>query len=583
VHHAPPMTARRTHLRFLATLGLVVAPVAGPGCSDPGDGEALSLPSIEVIVDPGATPLLLDEALEAGQVALTFDDGPADPETTRSILRTLEKHGVKAVFFQVGIHAESHPEVTREILLQGHALGSHSWDHANLTELPLAEAIDNIERGHRAVMQAADTGTSMPFFRFPFLESSEELRQAVQGMGLAAFHADIISEDHATPDPDELLAKALAAVEAEQRGIVLFHDIQPQTAVMLDAFLHELEIRGYRTVVFRPRPTLASLAVRHDIRIGAPFFYPDEYPDARYRETALREFNIFTIPAYLHEVQPERGQFDFSLPDQTADVAPPGSRIRVHNLIWCDSLPPWIAQGNFTGAELEQILIEHVTTVVQHYQARYPGKVAAWDVVNEPLSWQGDTCPWNRIGLEAGRDQHEYIRIALKTVRALAPEATLYLNDFGIEGMNDKSDRMFELVSMLLQQGIPLDGVGLESHFMIDSDELFGRMPRVEDVIDNVNRLAALGLETSITEADFSMRSEQVSPATLARQAEEYGNLMYACLAATGCKAFMTWGVGDQDSWIEDFYPGWGAALLFDAEYRPKPAYQAVAQELSRF
>jgi GH35 family endo-1,4-beta-xylanase/peptidoglycan/xylan/chitin deacetylase (PgdA/CDA1 family) len=583
VHHAPPMPARHEYLPFLATLGLMVTSVPCSGCSDPGDGEALPLQSIDVIVDPAETPFLLDGALGEGQVALTFDDGPADPETTRAILRTLEKYGVKAVFFQVGIHAESHPEITREILLQGHALGSHSWDHANLTELPLEEAIDNIERGHRAVMQAADTGTSMPFFRFPFLESSEELRQAVQGMGLAAFHANIISEDHSTPDPDELLAKALAAVEAEQRGIILFHDIQPQTADMLDAFLHELEVRGYRTVVFRPRPTLASLAVRHDIRVGASFFWPDEYPDARYRETALREFNMFTIPAYLHEVQRERGQFDFSLPDQTADIVPPGARIRVHNLIWCDNLPEWIEQGEFTGAELEQILTEHVTTVVQHYESKYPGKVAAWDVVNEPLSWQGDTCPWNRIGLEAGRDQHEYIRIALKTARSLAPGATLYINDFGIEGMNEKSDRMFELVSRLLQEGIPLDGVGLESHFVIGSDELFGRMPPVDDVIDNMNRLGALGLEISITEADFSIRNEQVSPATLARQAEEYGKLMYACLAATGCKAFMTWGVGDQDSWINDFAPGWGAPLLFDSEYRPKPAYHAIAEELATF
>jgi endo-1,4-beta-xylanase len=573
--------ARGCRLAHVLT-GLMVSTVAGWGCSDPGD-EAPGLESIEVIVDPGETPFVLDGALDEGEVALTFDDGPADPETTRAILRTLEKYGVKAVFFQVGIHAESHPEITREILLQGHSLGSHTWDHTNLTELPLDEAIDNIERGHLAVMQAADTGTSMPFFRFPFLDSSEELRQAVQGRGLAAFHANIISEDHITPEPDELLVKALAAVEAEQRGIILFHDIQPQTADMLDAFLHELQVRGYRTVVFRPRPTLASLAVRHDIRVGAEFFWPNAFPETRYRETALRELNIFTIPAYLHEVQRQQNQFDFSLPDQTADIAPPGSRIRVHNLIWCDNLPDWLEQGVFTGAELEKILIDHVTAVVQHYQTKYPGKVVAWDVVNEPLSWQGDTCPWNRIGLEAGLDQHEYIRIAFKTARSMAPEATLYINDFGIEGMSQKSDAMFELVSRLEEEGIPIDGVGLEAHFVIASDELFGRMPPVEDIIENMNRLAALGLETTITEADFSIPSAQISPATLAQQAEDYGSLMYACLAATGCKAFMTWGVGDADSWINDFAPGWGAPLLFDAAYNPKPAYEAIAQELARF
>jgi endo-1,4-beta-xylanase len=573
------VTGRSAHV----LAGLMVSAVAAWGCSDLDGGDAPRLESIEVIVDPGETPFLLDGGLDEGEVALTFDDGPAGPETTRAILRTLEKYGVKAVFFQVGIHAESHPEITQEILRQGHSLGSHSWDHADLTGLPLDEAIDNIERGHLAVAQAADTGTSMPFFRFPFLAASEELRQAVRELGLASFHANIISEDHTTPDPDELLVKALAAVDAEKRGIILFHDIQPQTADMLDAFLHELQVRGYRTVVFRPRPTLASLAVRHGIRVGASFFWPDEFPDPRYRETALREFNIFTIPAYLHEIQRQRNQFDFSLPDQTADIAPPGSRIRVHNLIWCDSLPDWLEQGGFTGAELEAILIDHVTTVVQHYQAKYPGKVVAWDVVNEPLSWKGDTCPWNRIGLEAGLDQYEYIRIALETARAMAPEAKLYINDFGIEGMSDKSDAMFELVSRLQREGIPIDGVGLEAHFVVASDDLFGRMPPVEDIIDNMNRLAALGLETMITEADFSIRSSQVSPATLAQQAEDYRSLMHACLSAKGCKAFVTWGVGDKDSWINDFAPGWGAPLLFDSEYNPKAAYEALEQKLSSF
>ena len=235
--------------------GLVVSFVAVWGCSGCSRDRARGLESIEVFVDPAKTHVLRGRDLDRGEIALTFDDGPADPETTRAILRTLDKYKVKAVFFQVGMHAERHPEVTQEILRQGHSLGSHSWDHADLTRLPLHQAKGNIERGHLAVMRAANTGALMPFFRFPFLESNAALRRAVRQMGLISFGMNMNSKDYDTPDPDELLVQALAEVDAEKRGIIVFHDIQPQTAKMLDAFLHELQARGYGTVVFRARPT----------------------------------------------------------------------------------------------------------------------------------------------------------------------------------------------------------------------------------------------------------------------------------------------------------------------------------------
>jgi peptidoglycan/xylan/chitin deacetylase (PgdA/CDA1 family) len=198
--------------------------------------------SIEVVVEPGTH--LLHGDLPDHHLALTFDDGP-EPTLTRRILATLAKHGVQATFFEVGRNAEANPDVTREIAEQGHSLGSHSWDHADLSTLSLDDAIANAERGHVAITGAA------PFFRFPFFRSTDPLMTALHARGLSTFHANIVSEYHVTPDPDELLAKSLAAVEAEQRGIVIFHDIQSQTADMLDAFLDEIEARGYKTVVFR--------------------------------------------------------------------------------------------------------------------------------------------------------------------------------------------------------------------------------------------------------------------------------------------------------------------------------------------
>jgi endo-1,4-beta-xylanase len=557
-----------------ALLGLSLFFQAVPGISQ----QAKVLESREVYVGPDQS-LPIDGGLQTGEVALTFDDGP-DPVTTRQILKTLKKYGVRAVFFQVGRNAQNAPEVTREIIADGHSVGSHSWDHPDLAKLPLPDALKNIRLGHAAVEKAAGLSFHLPFFRFPHFSSTPELKAALQGVGLVSFHANIVTEDWMTPDPQELLAKSFAAVDAEKKGIVIFHDIQPVTAEILDEFLSGLVSRGYRTVVFRPRETLASLATGRGIRIGSSIFTPNDNPDPRGRATALREFNMFTMPAYFRIIQTERDRFDFGIPDQTIDFAPPGTVIRGHTLAWCELAPDWLKNGTFSGVQLKEILINHVTTVVQHYRTKYPGRVVAWDVVNEPFSWKGDKCLWNRIGLEEGKDELEYIRITLRTAHAADPDAKLFINDFLIEGMNAKSDSMYQLVTKLKSEGVPIHGVGMQSHFVIQSKDLFGELPPEAEVVQNMNRLAALGLETAITEADFSIKDSEVSKSTLVAQAAAYGALMRACLQSTGCKSFVTWGVGDKESWIPQFAPGWGTPLLFDSSYNAKPAYDAVAAAL---
>jgi peptidoglycan/xylan/chitin deacetylase (PgdA/CDA1 family) len=67
-------------------------------------------------------------------VALTFDDGPAEP-TTRQIMDLLDKYSVKATFFVSGVNALSHPEIIREIIVRGHTIGNHSFHHNPLVML----------------------------------------------------------------------------------------------------------------------------------------------------------------------------------------------------------------------------------------------------------------------------------------------------------------------------------------------------------------------------------------------------------------------------------------------------------------
>jgi peptidoglycan-N-acetylglucosamine deacetylase len=235
-------------VRLPCLVPIVLGIACAPAEQTPIENEPVST---EIVIDPLLTAFTTDGGLAPGQLALTFDDGP-DPLTTPRILDILDSHRVQATFFQVGFFAEAHRDVIADVLARGHTLGSHSFSHADLTTLSLQVAIDDIERGHAAVADAA-SGAIAPFFRFPMFATSQQLLDAVADRGLAVLHANIITEDWMTPGPDELLAKSLAAVETEGGGIVLFHDNQPQTADMLDAFLTDVIGRGYETVVFRPR------------------------------------------------------------------------------------------------------------------------------------------------------------------------------------------------------------------------------------------------------------------------------------------------------------------------------------------
>ena len=87
------------------------------------------------------------------RLAITFDDGP-NGEVTAKVLDLFRRYGGKATFFMVGRHVEAEPELARRVAAEGHAVGSHTYSHTKLSGVPLAVAIDEIERGHRCLTEA---------------------------------------------------------------------------------------------------------------------------------------------------------------------------------------------------------------------------------------------------------------------------------------------------------------------------------------------------------------------------------------------------------------------------------------------
>jgi endo-1,4-beta-xylanase len=261
--------------------------------------------------------------------------------------------------------------------------------------------------------------------------------------------------------------------------------------------------------------------------------------------------------------EPSNGTFNFSPGDQIVAYAKAnGEQVRCHNLVWQSQLPSWVS--SLPSSQVQAAMETHITTEATHYK----GECYAWDVVNEPFNSDGSFVAdafYNAMG-------SGYIADALRTAHAADPNAKLYLNDYNIEGENAKSNAMYSLAQSLLAQGVPLNGIGFESHFIL------GQVP--SDMEANMQRFASLGLDVAVTELDDRITLPATS-ANLAQQATDFANVVKDCLGVSRCVGVTQWAVGDADSWVPGTFSGQGAATMFDQNYNPKPAFTAVQQALS--
>ena len=196
--------------------------------------------------------------LRAGEIVLTFDDGPMRAYT-RPVLKALAAHCTKATFFMVGRMAAADPAMVKEVAAAGHTIGSHTWSHQNLKALGLLKGRQEFELGMSAVSKAAGAPIA-PFFRFPFLGDSRLVREHAKTRDVATFFIDVDSKDFRTRDPKEVHARILSELAQQGKGIILMHDIQPSTAKAIAGLLTALHDKGYKVVHMVPKGLLDTVA-----------------------------------------------------------------------------------------------------------------------------------------------------------------------------------------------------------------------------------------------------------------------------------------------------------------------------------
>lgn len=281
-------------------------------------------------------------------------------------------------------------------------------------------------------------------------------------------------------------------------------------------------------------------------------------------------------------IHPAPDVYDFASADALVAFAEAnGQEVRGHTLLWHSQNPAWVtaASSTWTCDDARAVLEDHIRTVVGHFK----GEIYEWDVANEIFQDN-----WDAGGVRLRTEANPFLRAcaddpvaligdAFRWAHEADPDAVLFLNDYNAEGINEKTDAYYDLAQRLLADGVPLSGFGAQGHLSL----LYGFDTSIQA---NFERFAALGLKVAVTEADVRIPlldgETGPTPAQVAEQAARYDAMLVACLNVPACSSFTVWGFPDANSWVPAVFPGEGWATIFEDDFSPKPAFDAMLASL---
>lgn len=176
-------------------------------------------------------------------VALTFDDGPT-PFTDR-LLRILADDDAKATFFLIGNKVAGDPDSARRIAAAGMEIGGHTWEHPNMTTIPVEDVPSQLAKATDAI--AAATGMAPTLYRPPGGLSNDAVRAEARRQGLAEILWDVIPFDWIN-DANTAATTYMLKSQIKPGSVVLLHDTYSSTVDVVYQFLPVLKANGYHLV-----------------------------------------------------------------------------------------------------------------------------------------------------------------------------------------------------------------------------------------------------------------------------------------------------------------------------------------------
>lgn len=210
-----------------------------------GESTTLAVKQISSTRLPLFDTLVYHGSREKKLVALTFDDGP-DTESTPKIIAILNHYHLKGTFFLIGQKARLYPDVVKQIVTNGHAVGNHTWDHLPLTSLDpdtiKAEVVQTDD------FIASITGWHTRLVRPPYGAANPGVVALINQMGYSVVDWSVDTRDWAGTPPDRIMQ--FVKNQVGPGGIILFHSLprRQNTLTVLPEVIEYLQQQGYSCV-----------------------------------------------------------------------------------------------------------------------------------------------------------------------------------------------------------------------------------------------------------------------------------------------------------------------------------------------
>lgn len=330
-------------------------------------------------------------------------------------------------------------------------------------------------------------------------------------------------------------------------------------------------------------PASLKIAYQNYFPIGAAY-----NPAKNYTQT-IKQFITLHYSSVTPEnhfkpkiIHPSENTYKWDYADSVVLFATQNNmKVRGHTLAWYLSTPDWMVKdasgNNLSKTVFLQKLQTHINTVV----GRYKNNVYCWDVVNEAISNNADPNeilrPDDILNQIAGED---YIEMAFRYARVTDPNAKLFYNDYRFSDPI-KRKKIFDLIKRLKDKGTPIDGVGMQSHYI--PNEI------TESYLqETIDMFSSLGLEIQVTELDVSVydyrsvNSSDMNPLddVYTTQREQIQTNTYEMLFRvyrknkTKITGITFWGYADsRDNFRTNNIGKMDYPFLFDEFLKPKKSY----------
>lgn len=318
--------------------------------------------------------------------------------------------------------------------------------------------------------------------------------------------------------------------------------------------------------------------------IGAAVGYKDLVVKKNVSRFIQEQYNSITPENEMKpkRLQPNENTFSWSEADKMVEFALNNNmKIRGHTLVWPLMTPKWMY---YDGDKLatKELLLKRIKNHIYQVVKRYKGKTYCWDVVNECVANIGEKTTFRKVDSLYRIAGEEYVGKAFQYAHEADPSAKLFYNDTGFD-LPVKRDRIYHFLKRLKDKGVPIHGVGMQTHLGIDGipEKMFR---------ENIDLFSSLGLEVQVTELDVSIykaraKADEVkmlgddyyTQEVQHKQMEIYDMIFRVCREKKDKVTGITlWSAYDWDNFLFRKFKKKNYPYLFDDKLQPKKTFYKV-------